>query len=144
MVVLAGWPAEAAGDGPPAPVPAPPPAPVLDSVTLLSPAPVVLSRTGVAQVPLSCSAGRGCSGAVSLETLKPIRIGARRKSSLGSARFSVSALEATTVGVRLSQREARFARRAGDLKIVTAVEELDLAGRLRRSTIKTKLVARHP
>jgi hypothetical protein len=132
-------PALAAADGQPVP---PPPPPVPDAFTLLEADPVPLSRNGGAQVRLACSGGRECNGTLSLETPRPLRIGGRRKSELGSARFSIPAQDAITVGVRLSQSEARYVRRSGDLRVVTVVEEVDLAGRLRTSTIKTRLIAR--
>jgi hypothetical protein len=136
-LALAAQPAAASEPNAPTQAPAGP----LDSVTLLSQKPILVSRHGVAKVQLGCSGGRNCHGTLSLERARSAK---KLAKVLGRKQFSLPPQQSHTVEVRLSRPSARWARKAAKASIVATVKERDVAGRLRTSAMETTLVSGRP
>jgi hypothetical protein len=121
----------------------PPSAPPTESLLLISGHRLTLSSDRTVAVSLTCSGPRSCNGKVALTTAGAVRLAHDRKAplSLGESEFSIPAGQQVTVRVPVSRRKARLARSMKQSKLVVTVTQLDLAGRIRTSTLIVQLRA---
>jgi|GEM_PF-4587788 len=123
----------AQGDPPPSDRPAPPP-PVLDELAILPTlGKLALAKSGgavVVKVPVICPAieAGGCRTTVTVETAKPVGLGARKAIlRLGSATANLGPGARATVRVRLNRRAATYFER-GKLPARLRIVSTDAAG----------------
>lgn len=130
------------GISPPPPPPPPgPPAPVTTSDTSapamgIGSRTITASRARVLGVKLSCPASEpgGCTGTLTLVSDKAFA-SARKRVSLGTARFSIAAGKTAVVKVRLSRAGQRLLKRLGRVRARLTLTAADKAGNTSTKTV---------
>jgi hypothetical protein len=109
------------------------------SLVLISGRTIVVSRSRVTRVRLSCAGTTQCGGVLRIVTAKPVvpaRVHMRdpkRALRLGLTRFVTPAQVTARVKVRLSRNGYRLVKRLRRLKVSVVVQDLDSAGHTRTS-----------